>query len=91
MATLDQRRRRYEQEVRGLRAVADSLLAEGASEEAVARELVRRRNDLKLAVRVDDPAPIQKWAEKLNQNRYGNCRPDARAAVRQVWELVCCH
>lgn len=91
MATLDERRRRYERDVRGLRAVADGMLAEGATEEDVARQLVGRRNELKRAVRADDPAAVQQWAERRNQKRYGNPvgpTPEQQLAKYGSWPAV---
>lgn len=71
-ASREERRRAYEQAVVGLRARADKLLAEGRDEEAVARELVAARNELKRQARLADDPDDVRLMELRNLARYGD-------------------
>jgi cytochrome c-type biogenesis protein CcmH/NrfF len=72
MASLRERRAKYEAAVRELRGEAQRLLAEGLSEEAVARRMVRRRNELKYEARLADNRAVV-WAMELrNLRKYGD-------------------
>lgn len=72
MPSPGQRRAAYEAAVRGLRAEADRLLAQGQSEEIVAREMVRRRNELKREARRQDDPEIVRLMERRNLEKYGD-------------------
>jgi hypothetical protein len=66
------RRRAYEASVRQLSALARALLADGNSEEVVARRLVAERNALKLRFRAADPPAIVALMEARNRAKYGH-------------------
>jgi len=72
MTSLRQRRATYEAAVRELRGEAERLLAEGVSEEAVARRLVRRRNELKHEARLADDRAVVSLMERRNLLKYGD-------------------
>jgi hypothetical protein len=70
--TAAERRRAYETAVRNLRGCAEKLAADGWAEEAIARELVSRRNELKRAARMHDDPQIVALMNARNLVRYGD-------------------
>lgn len=66
------RRRSYQREVLALRLLAERLIRDGRSEEAVARALVDARNVVKARFRaLDDPAVVA-LMEARNRAKYGD-------------------
>nr|WP_294171091.1 hypothetical protein [uncultured Sphingomonas sp.] len=79
-----ERRRRYEAEVRLLGELAASLRREGWGDERIARELVERRNMLKLEFRRFDSPEVLVLIEARNRAKYGNAvGPDAEGLLRR--------
>ena len=81
----------YERQVRGLRAVADAMRAEGADVERVARRLVDLRNALKARFRAQDDPAIVAIMEMRNRAKYGHpLGPGADALLAKYgsWEGV---
>ena len=68
----EQRRREYENAVRNLIARAEELRIAGLDDEAVARELVFARNELKRRARHDDDPEDVRLMEARNLARYGD-------------------
>ena len=82
------RRAEYEAEVRALTTIADARLAGAEAVEAVARDLVARRNALKLQYREDVDVIVLRAIEA---RKYGNpIGPDADSLFRKygTWEDV---
>src|SRR3546814_5413283 len=81
----------YEREVRALAGEARSREAEGESPEAIARDLVQRRNALKQRFRADDDPGVVALMEQRNRLKYGDpIGPDADWLFRKYgsWEAV---
>jgi len=65
-------RQDYEAQVRALVLLAEELRRSGVSVEAVARQLVNRRNALKVAARAFDDPLVIRVLERRNLLKYGN-------------------
>jgi hypothetical protein len=65
-------REAYERAVADLAAVALRLHENGLSAEEIARDVVRRRNELKQAFRAEDPADAVALMERRNIAKYGH-------------------
>ena len=62
----------YEQEVRNLATVGERMLAEGCSEEIIARTLYQRRHDLTVQYKEMTPQPLRDYIYYENTKRYGD-------------------
>ncbi|RIX83594.1 hemagglutinin [Acidovorax cavernicola] len=65
-------RKTYESAVAALGPAAERMLAEGASEEQVARWIFAKRDDLKLHYRALTPPDELEALEARSHSRYGN-------------------
>ena len=62
----------YEASVGSLAALAATMRAEGTSEEAIARDVVNRRNQIKVEFRKGDPPNLVAEMERINKAKYGH-------------------
>ena len=84
-------REEYERQVRGLRDVADAMLADGIAIEQVGQVMVDLRNTLKARFRGHDDPAIVAVMEMRNQLKYGHpLGPDAGSLLVKygTWALV---
>ena len=65
-------RQAYENEVAGLKAYGEKLLASGMSEEQVARTLNQARRDLGIKYKNATPQPLRDYIYEINMGRYGD-------------------
>lgn len=65
-------RQAYENEVAGLKAYGEELLASGMSEEQVARTLNQARRDLGTKYKNATPQPLRDYIYEVNMGRYGD-------------------
>jgi len=63
-------RQAYENEVAGLKAYGERLLASGMSEEQVARTLNQARRDLGIKYKNATPQPLRDYIYEINMGRY---------------------
>ena len=63
-------RQAYENEVAGLKAYGERLLASGMSEEQVARALNQARRDLGIKYKNATPQPLRDYIYEINMGRY---------------------
>lgn len=91
MASALARRAAYVAAVSALKDEAERLLAQGTSEEQVARLLVARRNGIKLQFRANDDPELVKLMEARNRAKYGDPvgpGPDWLFAKYGSWQQV---